>query len=161
MPYQRQRSQLLLLGLRTLLTVLGTALHTTLNTLGVERTADDVVTHAGEVLDTTAANQNDGVLLKVMADTGDVGGNLVAIRQANTGDLTKCGVRLLRGGGTNCGADASLLRGGQVRSAVLEGVQTLLQSRSRGLVSALFSSFSDQLIKSRHVVLLSFEFAEK
>ena len=161
MPYQRQRSQLLLLGLRTLLTVLGAGLHTTLHTLGVERTADDVVTHAGEVLDTTAANQNDRVLLEVMTDTGDVGGNLVAVRQANTSDLTKCRVRLLRGGGTNCGADASLLWGGQVRSAVLEGVQTLLKGRSRGLVSALFSSFSDQLIKSRHVVLLSFEFAGK
>ena len=55
MPCQRQRSQLLLLGLRTLLTVFGAGLHTTLNTLGVERTADDVVTHAGEVLNTTAA----------------------------------------------------------------------------------------------------------
>ena len=97
MPYQRLRSQLLLLGLRTLLTVLGTALHTTLNTLGVERTADDVVTHAGEVLDTAAADQNDAVLLQVVADTGDVGGNLIAIRQADTGDLTKCGVRLLGG----------------------------------------------------------------
>ena len=87
---------------------------------------------------------------------GDVGGNLVAIRQADTSDLTKCGVRLLRGGGTNCGADASLLWRRQIGSAVLDGVQTLLQCRSRGLESALFSSFSDQLIKSRHVVLLSF-----
>ena len=62
-----RHGELLLLGLRTLLTVLGTGLHTAIHTLGIERTADDVVTHAGEVLDTAAADQNDGVLLQVVA----------------------------------------------------------------------------------------------
>ena len=151
----RRMELLLLLGLGTLLTVLGTALHPVLDALSIEGTTNDVVTDTGKVLNTAAANQNDGVLLQVVADTGDVGGNLVAIRQADTGDLTKCGVRLLGGGGTNCGADASLLGGSQIGSAVLQGVQTLLQCRSRGLVGDLLSALSDQLIKSRHVVLLS------
>ena len=48
------------------------SLHTTLHTLGVERTADDVVTYTGKVLDTTATDQNDGVLLQVVTDTGDL-----------------------------------------------------------------------------------------
>ena len=41
-----------LLGLRALGAVLGAGLHTALNALGVQSTADDVVTDAGEVLDT-------------------------------------------------------------------------------------------------------------
>ena len=105
-----RHGELLLLGLRTLLTVLGTGLHTAIHTLGIERTADDVVTHAGEVLDTAAADHDHGVLLQVVTDTGDVSGDLVTIRQTHTGDLTKSGVRLLRGGGTNGGAHTSLLR---------------------------------------------------
>ena len=64
-----RHGELLLLGLRTLLTVLGTGLHTAIHTLGIERTADDVVTHAREVLNTAATNQYDAVLLQVVADT--------------------------------------------------------------------------------------------
>jgi hypothetical protein len=37
-----------------------------------ELTPNDVVPYAGEVLHTTAANENDGVLLKVMPHAGDV-----------------------------------------------------------------------------------------
>ena len=122
---------LLLAGLGTLGTVLGTSLHTAIHALGIQSAADDVVTNARQVLDTAAADHHDGVLLQVVADTGDVGGNLVAIRQADTGDLTKCGVGLLGGGGTNCGADASLLRGSKVGSAVLQGVQGRMQARSK------------------------------
>ena len=80
-----------------------------LHALGIEGAADDVVTDTGQVLDTAAADHNDGVLLQVVADTGDVSGNFVAVGQTDTGDLTQSGVRLLRGGGTDCGADASLL----------------------------------------------------
>ena len=57
--------QQILLLLRTLGAVLGTGLHTTLNTLGIQSTADDVVTHTGQVLDTAASDQNNGVLLQV------------------------------------------------------------------------------------------------
>ena len=77
-----------------------------------------------------------------MADTGDVRSNFVAVGQTDTGDLTQSGVRLLRSGGTNCGADASLLRSAKIGLLVLEGVQTLLHCRRVGLVGDLFSAFS-------------------
>ena len=48
------------------------------------------------------------------------------------------------------GADASLLGRRQVGGLGLQGVQTELQSGRSGLVGSLFSSFTDQLVKSRH-----------
>ncbi len=60
----------LLLLLWTFCAVLGTALHSVGYTLGIERTADDVVTHTREVLNTAATYQNNRVLLKVVTDTG-------------------------------------------------------------------------------------------
>ena len=79
------------------------------NTLGVQSAADDVVTHTGQVLDTAAADQNDRVLLQVVADAGNVRGDLDTIRQADTGNLTQCRVGLLGGHGTDGSADATLL----------------------------------------------------
>ena len=117
---------LLLLG--TLGAVLGTALHTALNTLGIQSTADDVVTDAGEVLDTAAADHDHRVLLQGVADTGDIGGDFVAVGQTHTGDLTQSGVGLLGGRGSDGGADASLLGRRQVGGLGLQGVQTELQS---------------------------------
>jgi len=147
---------LLLASLGLLCTVLGASLHTALNALSIQSAADDMIADTGKVLDTTAANQNDGVLLQVVADTGDISGNFVAIGKTNTSDLTQCGVRLLGSGGTDSSADASLLRGRQIGGTVLQSVDTLLQSGSGGLVGNLLSALSDQLIKSRHVFLLSF-----
>ena len=89
---------LLLAGLGTLGTVLGTSLHTAIHALGIQSAADDVVTHTGKVLDTAAADHDHGVLLQVVADAGDIGGDLVAVGQTHTGDLTQSGVRLLRSG---------------------------------------------------------------
>src|SRR5438105_7442852 len=40
---------------------------------GIEGAADDLVANAGEVADAAATDQHDGVLLEVVADTGDVG----------------------------------------------------------------------------------------
>ena len=105
-------------------------LHAALNALGVERTTDNVVTNARKILNTAAADQNDGVLLQVVTNAGNVSGNFITVRQAHTGDLTKSRVRLLRGGGTNSGADTSLLRRRQISRPVLQRVDALLQSRA-------------------------------
>ena len=43
-----------------------------------------MVTHTGQVLDTAAADHDDGVLLQVVANTGDVRGDLVAVGEAHT-----------------------------------------------------------------------------
>src|SRR5574344_17380 len=138
----------LLLLLRALGAVLGTGLHTALHALSVQRAADDVVTHTGEVLDTTAADHDHRVLLQGMTDAGNVSGDLVAIGETDTRDLTKCGVRLLGSGGTDCGANAALLGGSQIGLPVLQRVHTILQSRRVGLVSRLLSALANQLVKS-------------
>ena len=121
---------LLLCSLGSLRAILGASLHTTRDALSVEGAANDVVTNTGKVLDTAAADHNNAMLLKIVADTGNVSGDFVTVGQTHTSDLTQCGVRLLGGGGTNCGADASLLRGAQVGLAIFQGVANRNQSRS-------------------------------
>ena len=146
--------ELLLLGL--LCAIFGTGLHTTLNALGIQSAADDVITYTGQVLYTAAADHNYRVFLQRMTYAGDVSGHFVTIGQTDTGDLTQCGVGLLRSRSTDCGADASLLGGTEVGLLVLESVQALLHCRGGGLVGDLFSSLSYQLVKGRHCFLLSF-----
>lgn len=58
-------------------------------------TANDVVTDTREVLDATTANENDRVLLKVVTDARNVGGDLNSVRESDTSDLSKRRVGLL------------------------------------------------------------------
>ena len=78
----------ILLLLRLLCTVLGTSLITVSNALSIESTSDDVVTHTREILNTSASDKNDAVLLKVMTDTGNVRSYFVAVCELNSGDLS-------------------------------------------------------------------------
>lgn len=57
-----------------------------------------------------AANEDDGVFLEVVAFTTDVGDDFEAVGQANLGDFTKRGVRLLGRPGHDLEADAAALR---------------------------------------------------
>src|SRR3712207_95752 len=66
------------------------------DTLGVQRTANDLVADARKVLHTAATHEHDRVLLQVVADARDVRGDLDAAGQAHTGDLAQRRVRLLR-----------------------------------------------------------------
>jgi hypothetical protein len=43
-----------------------------------------MVPNPGEVLDTSTANQNDGVFLQVVSDSRNIGGDLYSIGEANT-----------------------------------------------------------------------------
>jgi hypothetical protein len=108
-----------------------------LNTLGVQDAPDNVITDAREILDPSTSNEHNRVLLKVMADTGDVGGDLHAVGQSYAGDLSESGIRLFGGCREYPDAHPALLR------AVLEcgGRLPLLH----GLSSTL-----DQLINGRH-----------
>ena len=81
----------------------------------VERAAHGVVTHAGEVLDAAAADEHHRVLLQVVAFAADVGGDFVAVGQADARDLAERGVRLLRRRRVDAGAHAALLRGSAQR----------------------------------------------
>ena len=67
----------LLLG--SLGSILGSALGTSINTECVEAAAHYVVSNAGEVPDTPTTYEHNGVLLKVVALTTDVGTDFLAV----------------------------------------------------------------------------------
>ena len=94
-------------------------------------------THAGKVAHTAAADEHNGVLLQVVADAGDVGGDFDPIGQTYPGHFTQRGVRLFRGHRTDRRADTAALR-------------ALLQNRSRGFILHLLSAFTNQLVNGRH-----------
>src|SRR3954447_8911057 len=128
-------SALLLLG-----AVAAASLLAVLDALGVEGAADDLVAGAEEVVHPAAADEHDRVLLEVVTDTRDVGGDLDAAGQAHAGDLAQGGVRLLRGRGVDAGADASALR----RS---------LQGRRLVLRHLVLAALADQLLNGGHRVV--------
>src|SRR3982074_3141486 len=139
--YVRAGMTLATLGsFRTLRAVLRTALLTILDALGIEDAAENVVTHAGQILDAAATDHDHGVLLRVLAFTRNVADDLEAIGQARLGDLAKRRVRLLRGRGVDARANAALLR-------------RLLQRRH--LLARLLHRprTCDQLVDRRHVSL--------
>src|SRR6266581_7777071 len=103
------------------------------DTLGVQRAADDLVTDAGQVPDTAAADQHDRVLLEVVAHTGDVGGDLDLAGQPDSGDLAQRGVRLLRRGRVDTRAHATALR-------------ALLERRRLVLRHLVLAALTDQLL---------------
>ncbi|SPU71177.1 Uncharacterised protein [Brucella neotomae] len=123
--------------LRTLCTVLGTALLAVLDTLGIENATDDVVTHTRQVLHTTATDHHDGVLLQVMPFTRDITNDFKAVRQTNLGNLTQSRVRLLRGRRVNAGANAALLR-------------VCLQCRNLIALHRRSARLADKLVYGRH-----------
>src|SRR5690606_1239478 len=124
--------------LRTLRAVLGARLLAVLDTLEVKRTANDVVTNTRQILDTTAADQHNRVLLQVVAFTTDVGDDLETVGQTNFRNLTQRGVRLLRRRRVDTGAYTALLRAG-------------LKRRHLALDDDFFPRLADELIDSRHI----------
>src|SRR3954451_9579146 len=111
-----------------------------LHALGVERAADDLVADTGEVLHPAAADEHDRVLLEVVTDARDVRRDLDARAEAHAGDLAEGGVRLLRRGGVDAGADATALR----RS---------LQGRRLVLRHLVLAALADQLVDGGHLVV--------
>ena len=125
-------------GFGALSTVLRTAAATLVNAKAVQSTTNDVVTNTGQVLHTATANKNDGVLLKVVTLTADLGDNFFAIGKANFSNFTKSGVRLLRRTRHHLKADATTLR-------------TAMKSARLRLLFRYDTSFADELINGRHV----------
>src|SRR6266699_79685 len=130
----------LLRSLRTLGAVLRAALLAVLDALSIEDAAENVVAHAGQVLDAAAADHDHGVLLKVMAFTRNVTNDLEAIGQAHLCDLAKRRVRLLRGRSVDPRANPALLR-------------RLLQRRHFLARLLHHTRTCDQLVDRRHVSL--------
>ena len=67
--------------------ILAAALPTVLHPFAIESATDNVVPDAWQVFYSAAANQNHGVLLKVVAFAADVRGYFHTIGQANSGNL--------------------------------------------------------------------------
>ena len=100
----------LLGGLRALDSVFGTAAATLLDAGGIEGSAHNVIAHAGEILHASAADENDGVLLKIVALVRDIGDDFATVGQADLGDFADGGIRLLRGAGHDLHANAATKR---------------------------------------------------
>src|SRR3990172_1599963 len=75
--------------------VLGAALLPAIHPHGIEGSADDVVTHPGQVLHASAANHDDGVLLQVVPHAGDVGRHLDPVGQSHARHLAEGRIGLL------------------------------------------------------------------
>src|SRR6185312_7063513 len=96
--------------LRPLGAVFRPALATILDALGIEGAANDVVAHAGQVLDASAADQHHRVLLQIVTLARDVARHLEGVGEPHARDLAQRGVRLLRRRRVDARADAALLR---------------------------------------------------
>ena len=55
----------------------------------VQRTPNDVIADTGQVFDAPPADQHDRVLLQVVSDARNIGGDLNAVGQAHAGNLTQ------------------------------------------------------------------------
>src|SRR3990172_2836694 len=84
-----------------------------------------------------SAHEHDGVLLEVVADAGDVAGDLDLRGQAHAGDLAQGRVRLLGRHRVDAGADATTLR-------------RPLQGRALGLRLAGLAAVAHQLLDRGH-----------
>src|SRR5262249_3583593 len=94
------------------------------------------------ILDAAAANQHERVLLQVVADARNVGRDLDAVGEADTGDLAQRGVRLLGRLGEDANAHTALLR-------------AVLQRGTLRLADDLLPSGADKLTDSRHKPAIS------
>src|SRR5688500_4648929 len=135
------------LGLaRRLRAVLAAALPPVADAGRVEGAADDVVLHGRKVTDLAAADQHHRVLLEVVPDAGDVGGDLHPVRQPHARNLPERRVRLLRGARHDLQADATpLRRATSCARGLLEGVQRPAQRRGLDLLDGRLATLADQL----------------
>src|SRR5215469_7053770 len=107
--------------------------------LGVQGAADDLVADSGQIPHPAAPHQHDGVLLQVVADARDIGGDLDVAGQPDPGDLAERGVRLPGGGGVDACADATALR-------------ARLERRGLALAGLVLPTLADQLLDRGHRV---------
>src|SRR5512142_2012809 len=107
--------------------------------LGVQGTADNLVADPGQVPHPAAAHQHDRVLLQVVPDAGNVGGDLDLAGEPDPRHLAQSGVRLLGRGRVDARANAAALG-------------AALERRRGGLGYLVLAALSDQLLDSGHRV---------
>ena len=109
----------------------------TVNPKAVECSAHDVIAHAGKVFHLAAANEDDRVLLEIVAFAGNVGDDFLAICESNLGNLAESGVGLLGCAGHDLHTDAAAL------GAIHQGWRLRLDL-------GFLASFADELIDGWH-----------
>src|SRR5215472_11595238 len=112
--------------------------------LGVERAADDLVPNAGQVPHSATAHQHDGVLLQVVPNPGDVGGDLDLAGEPDPRHLAQGGVRLLGRGRVDARANPAALG-------------AALERRRGGLGYLVLAALPDQLLDRGHRVSVFFQ----
>ena len=127
------------LSLGLLCAVARTSLLALCNACGIEGAAHDVVTNAGQVFNTAAADKNGRVLLKVVTFAGNVNGTFLLVGQSHPCDLTKRRVGLLGRSRRDGKANAALLR-------------ACVENGALGLVRLRLSAFLDELVDRGHLV---------
>lgn len=140
----------LLSCLRTLCTILGASLHSLVNALSVESSSYDVVTHTREVLNTSASDEYDGVLLQFVSDTGDIRRDLVAVGDLDSGNLSHSRVRLFGSLSSYSGANSALLGRMLVDLLLVKSIHTLLERRRLGFLCGNLTTLANKLVKRRH-----------
>jgi len=121
-------------------TILGAGVLAILHSNGIQSSPHHMVANPREVLDTSTADQNDGVLLQIVSNTGDIGGNLDPVGKPDTCYFAQRGVWFLRSRRIDSRANSPALG-------------TPLQSRTLRLVTNLLSARLNQLIEGRQPVL--------
>ena len=123
--------------LSLLSTVAATRLFAAVDAQGVSASANDLVSHTGEVANTTATNQDDGVFLKIVSFAGDVDRHFLAVAQSNAGNFAKSRIGLLGGHGSNDQTYPLLLR-------------ATFENRALRVFALYDAVAADQLIDSWH-----------
>src|SRR5215469_18483432 len=93
--------------------------------LRVQGAANDLVAHAGQVADASAAHEHDRVLLEVVPDARDIGRDLDLAREPHPSHLAERGVRLLRRGRVDARAYTTALRAAVQRRSLVLGYLVL------------------------------------
>src|SRR3990170_2760138 len=138
-----------------LLGLLGAVQRATLLTVahagGIERAADDVVLDRRQVAHPPSPHEHDAVLLEVVADARDVGGEFLLVGETHARDLAKGRVRLLGRHRAHLEADATLLRGAWDRLRTLaEAVPVLAHGRRLDLLEGTLAALAHELADRRH-----------
>ena len=123
------------LAFRSLGPVFGATLLPVVYSRSIKRATDDVILHAWQILHSSSADQNHGVLLKVVSLSWNICCYFAIVTQSHPADFTKCRVRLLRSHRTHLRANASFLR------STFELQPPLLQRVVRKLQIRRFRSF--------------------
>ena len=148
----QRRSTSLLSSFRPLSAVFGTSLLAVCNACCIQCAADDVISGTGQILNSSASDQNNTVLLQIVPFAGDVGCNFDSIGKTYSGDLTKSRIRLLRCSRLDCCADTALLRSTDSDGTLAQGVEASLQCRRCGLLDRCLTTLSNELVKCWHSI---------